>query len=642
MGPESRINGRHWRSVQEDIGRNPKDYIIQNNGNQKWLETRSGLVVWREGTQKYNLVRTCNPSKKNDVKHCLDLVDDLPEATCKLLLERKITPHGTTTSLYRPPNPASTPTSPAPTPSSSPSMVPVDEKTDEGDETVITPPSATYSTTSDSPPNEKETGRQWFDAYINPSKLLPGSRWSLDAIHKLSEQQFEDEHDFIEAMFPNPEPGQYHNPQMPLLSAPMADVVNSSDALKEQALKNLDRVLEHMGISRDGETFQVVPNAWEKTDRWLPPPNGKDDDHIKLRITRTLIFLHECGLPHAEGLHQLLQTEREANGWPRVDYWDEALGKGSIQSHPAPGIIGVPGTSSSKLPLPPTAAPGKPPVPKRTPPVRRTGLDLTRPTTGRTPGAPENNSIALNPNPNHKPSQSHCSYTIPAFDRNGQLIHLKVQDNNYDQVREFLEKSPNHPYAQKLNDKNGVGSENGAIRFYDNAYDRRHRLNNEYLTNTHRHFQGTTLVPLTFPGDPNQYHSVEQYFQSRKFIDGAKQGASKHLLKTAWLDVMSSNNGKEASERGREQKYSDLIDFDKWNQVKQGIMYRAILHKFQQNAELRQKLIATWPNVIIEDTSEQQEHIDDYWGSGIGDVGSNITGQILGQVREELMANPQP
>jgi ribA/ribD-fused uncharacterized protein len=72
-----------------------------------------------------------------------------------------------------------------------------------------------------------------------------------------------------------------------------------------------------------------------------------------------------------------------------------------------------------------------------------------------------------------------------------------------------------------------------------------------------------------------------------------------------------------------------------WEQVKEKVMEKGLRIKFQR-AELRYKLIATWPHELIE---------GNYWGDEIWGVnlkngkGQNLLGKLLMKIRQELIDN---
>ena len=68
-----------------------------------------------------------------------------------------------------------------------------------------------------------------------------------------------------------------------------------------------------------------------------------------------------------------------------------------------------------------------------------------------------------------------------------------------------------------------------------------------------------------------------------------------------------------------------------WEEVKDGIMKKAVLEKFKQNKEICKVLFSTGEENIIERTTN-----DYYWGCGKDGSGKNMLGIILMEVRKEL------
>lgn len=68
-----------------------------------------------------------------------------------------------------------------------------------------------------------------------------------------------------------------------------------------------------------------------------------------------------------------------------------------------------------------------------------------------------------------------------------------------------------------------------------------------------------------------------------------------------------------------------------WEQVKDDIMRKAVLAKFTQNKEIKNVLLSTGKETIVENTSN-----DYYWGCGKDGSGKNMLGIILMEVREKL------
>ena len=76
---------------------------------------------------------------------------------------------------------------------------------------------------------------------------------------------------------------------------------------------------------------------------------------------------------------------------------------------------------------------------------------------------------------------------------------------------------------------------------------------------------------------------------------------------------------------------------DDWVEVRDGVMYRALLAKFSQHHELRDTLLDTGNAVLVE-----HSHGNPYWGDGGDGSGQNMIGRTLMAVREELRRRDTP
>lgn len=68
-----------------------------------------------------------------------------------------------------------------------------------------------------------------------------------------------------------------------------------------------------------------------------------------------------------------------------------------------------------------------------------------------------------------------------------------------------------------------------------------------------------------------------------------------------------------------------------WEDIKDDIMRKAVFEKFSQNKSIRNILISTKDEVIVEDTSS-----DYYWVIKSNGTGKNMLGKILMEVRNQL------
>ena len=113
------------------------------------------------------------------------------------------------------------------------------------------------------------------------------------------------------------------------------------------------------------------------------------------------------------------------------------------------------------------------------------------------------------------------------------------------------------------------------------------------------------------------WHTSEHYFQAQKFPNHS------------WYDkIREAKTPKEAAKMGRDRRYPLRSD---WEQVKDDIMHQGVLRKFEIHADIRNLLLGTGDELIVENSP-----IDYYWGCGADGSGKNKLGQILIAVREIL------
>ncbi|CAG0937422.1 N-glycosidase [Thermoflexales bacterium] len=117
-----------------------------------------------------------------------------------------------------------------------------------------------------------------------------------------------------------------------------------------------------------------------------------------------------------------------------------------------------------------------------------------------------------------------------------------------------------------------------------------------------------------FELDGLYWSTSEHYFQAQKFAG------------TPYLEeVRLARTPKEAARLGRRRDWPLRPD---WEQVKDDVMRRAVWRKFEANADLREVLLSTAGEELVEDSPT-----DDYWGCGAQRTGQNKLGQILMEVR---------
>lgn len=138
-----------------------------------------------------------------------------------------------------------------------------------------------------------------------------------------------------------------------------------------------------------------------------------------------------------------------------------------------------------------------------------------------------------------------------------------------------------------------------AIRFY--------KVNDKYgcFSNFSKH--GLEL-------DGKYWPTSEHYFQAQKFVGSIYEE-----------EIRLVESPMDAANMGRDRDKPLRPD---WEEVKDEVMKKAVLQKFLTHPDIRDILISTSPEEIIEETTD-----DYYWGCGTKGTGKNVLGKILMEVR---------
>jgi ribA/ribD-fused uncharacterized protein len=141
-----------------------------------------------------------------------------------------------------------------------------------------------------------------------------------------------------------------------------------------------------------------------------------------------------------------------------------------------------------------------------------------------------------------------------------------------------------------------------AIRFY--------KVNEQYgcFSNFSKH---------GFELDGRYWPTSEHYFQAQKFVGSIYEE-----------EVRQAKSPMDAAIMGRDRNKPLRHD---WEEVKDEIMKKAVLQKFETHTDIRDILISTGNEEIIEETTN-----DYYWGCGTNGTGKNMLGKILEEVRTIL------
>ncbi|MEZ0095266.1 NADAR family protein [Streptacidiphilus sp. EB129] len=122
--------------------------------------------------------------------------------------------------------------------------------------------------------------------------------------------------------------------------------------------------------------------------------------------------------------------------------------------------------------------------------------------------------------------------------------------------------------------------------------------------------------------DGHVWPTSEHYFQAQKFFD------TRHadLIRRARTPLRAAELGRDPSKPLRRD----------WDRVKDDVMRRAVAAKFRAHADIRDILLSTADEAIVEDTSA-----DHYGGRGRTGTGKNMLGRILMRTRSQLRSEVQ-
>ncbi|MFB8789922.1 MAG: NADAR family protein [Potamolinea sp.] len=127
----------------------------------------------------------------------------------------------------------------------------------------------------------------------------------------------------------------------------------------------------------------------------------------------------------------------------------------------------------------------------------------------------------------------------------------------------------------------------------------------------------SNFSPHGFELDGFYWPTSEHYFQAQKFPG------------TLHVDqIRQVKTPRDAAKMGRDRKRPLRPD---WNQVKDDIMRQGVHKKFETHTDIREVLISTGDELIVENSP-----VDYYWGCGADGSGKNMLGLILMEVREVL------
>jgi hypothetical protein len=150
---------------------------------------------------------------------------------------------------------------------------------------------------------------------------------TLDQIRAFNLGALEHVHDYIQWLFPLPEPSGA-NPTAPVLTPEAIATFHNDAALQRELLDSLTMMLAFYGYRLAHGTTRIerAPDSSERIADWLRPGN-----HNFLRLTRILRSLTVLGLPaYARSLlgqlEQLYREQPQIVGERTIAFWRRAAG----------------------------------------------------------------------------------------------------------------------------------------------------------------------------------------------------------------------------------------------------------------------------------------------------------------------------
>lgn len=138
-----------------------------------------------------------------------------------------------------------------------------------------------------------------------------------------------------------------------------------------------------------------------------------------------------------------------------------------------------------------------------------------------------------------------------------------------------------------------------------------------FYSTTDAHGAFSNFARYGFELDGTYWKTAEHYFQAQKFA------GTKHEI-----DIQRAHNPKQAAQMGRDRSRPLRKD---WEDVKDDVMRRAVLKKFETHDDIRRMLLDTGDADIVENAPG-----DYYWGCGQDGSGKNMLGKILMETRAIL------
>jgi ribA/ribD-fused uncharacterized protein len=140
-----------------------------------------------------------------------------------------------------------------------------------------------------------------------------------------------------------------------------------------------------------------------------------------------------------------------------------------------------------------------------------------------------------------------------------------------------------------------------------------------FFSKSETHSEFSNFAPYPIDLDGKRWPTTEHYYQAQKFTDATLQKDIRQAAKPVIAKSLADKN-----------KAAIRPD---WDAIKDQVMYRAVRRKFELHGELRELLLSTGDEDLVENAPT-----DYYWGVGREGTGQNKLGKIIEQIRAELRA----
>ncbi len=145
-------------------------------------------------------------------------------------------------------------------------------------------------------------------------------------------------------------------------------------------------------------------------------------------------------------------------------------------------------------------------------------------------------------------------------------------------------------------------------------------------------------MTIKFYKTKDPYGYMGNFWKARVYVYGrwwdtteAAFQARKTKIESEILAIQNAKNPMEARNLG--QKVTLCMPIEDWDVIKEAVMYDCVLAKFLQHKDIRDQLLATGDEELVEDTTSSNDMI---WGCGKDGTGKNLLGKVLMRVRKEL------